>query len=246
MSKLQSWQPLAEENLQEIRRRFKTIFPVQQYGDLAERIGAHWIAALEALWKAKDAAAKQQDLTYLHSDPLSRIQQSTLVIAYADSIRRPAEPTLTALEEFLSRFFPAIRGIHMLPACVVAEDRFNDGYFAQVVRNRIHDRFGSNEQFAALMKRRFSMADFVLNHVDIRNPRFQAYLDGDDAAGECFFVFTEEEYQRHLADGDFAEVFRPRPFPLFTIFRRRPSDPRIGEMSLEERFAEMERRLGTA
>jgi len=246
MSKLQSWQPLAAENLQEIRRRFKTIFPAQEYGDLAERIGAHWIAALEQLWKAKDPAAKQQDLTYLPSDPLSRIQQSTLVIAYADSIQRTGEATLTALEEFLSRFFPAIRGIHMLPACVVAEDRFNDGYFAQVVRNRIHDRFGSNDQFAALMKRRFSMADFVLNHVDIRNPRFQAYLDGDDAAGECFFVFTEEEYQRHLANGDFAEVFRPRPFPLFTIFRRRPADARIATMNLGERFAEMERRLGAA
>ena len=237
MAKHESWQPLAAENLKEIRRRFKTIFPAQEYGDLAERIGAHWIAALEALWRAKDPAAKQQDLTYLPADPLSRIQQSTLVIAYADSIQRPGEVTLAALEEFLSRFFPAVRGIHMLPACVVVEDRFNDGYFAQVVRNRIHDRFGSNEQFAALMQRRFSMADFVLNHVDIRNPRFQAYLDGDEEAGRCFFVFTEEEYRRRLADGDFTEVFRPRPFPLFTIFRRRPPDPRMGAMSLGQRFS---------
>jgi len=246
MSESQSWQPLAAENLEEIRKRFKTIFPTNEYGDLSERIGTHWIATLEQLWKRKDPAAKEQDLGYLPTDPLSRIQQNTLVIAYADSIQRPGEATLASLEEFLSRFFPAVRGIHMLPACVVVEDRFNDGYFAQVVRNRIHERFGSNEQFAALMQRRFSMADFVLNHVDIRNPRFQAYLEGDDAAGECFFVFTEAEYQRHLADGDFAEVFRPRPFPLFTIFRRRPSDPRIAEMGLEERFAEMERRLGAA
>ena len=246
MSKAQSWQPLAAQNLAEIRKRFATIFPVREYGDLAGKIGTYWIARLEEVWKDKDPAVQEQDLAYLPADPLSRIEQNTLVIAYADSIQRPGEATLTTLEDFLSRFFPAIRGIHMLPACVVVEDRFNDGYFAQVVRNRIHDRFGSNDQFAALMQQRFSMADFVLNHVDIRNPRFQAYLDGDDAAGSCFFVFTEPEYQRRLADGDFAQVFRPRPFPLFTVFRRRPLDSRIAAMSLGERFAEMERRLGAA
>jgi hypothetical protein len=246
MSKLESWQPLAEENLEEIRKRFATIFPLQEYGDLAERVGTHWIAMLEEVWKRKDPEVKERDLAYVPGDPLSRIQQKTLVITYADSVQRPGEATLTSLDEFLTRFFPAIRGMHMLPACVVAEDRFNDGYFAQVVRNRIHTRFGRNEQFAALMQRRFSMADFVLNHVDIRNPRFQAYLDGNDAAGQCFFVFTEAEYQQRLVDGDFARAFRPRPFPLFTIFRRRPFDPRIAAMSLDQRFAEMGRRLGAA
>jgi hypothetical protein len=246
MSKRDSWQPLAAENLAEIRKRFETIFPAKEYGDLSERIGTYWTAMLEGLWKTKDPVVKKQDLAYLPRDPLARIQQNTLVIAYADSIQRPGEATLATLEDFLSRFFPAIRGIHVLPACMVTEDRFNDGYFAQVVRNRIHERFGSNDTFATLMQRRFSMADFVLNHVDIRNPRFQAYLEGDDAAGECFFVFTEAEYQQRLADGDFAEVFRPRPFPLFTIFRRRPVDSRIAEMSIAERFAELERRLGAA
>jgi hypothetical protein len=246
MSEVQKWQPLAAENLTEIRKRFVMIFPPREYGDLAERIGTYWITMLEELWKKKDPPAKKQDLAYVPADPLSRIRQNTLVIAYADSIQRPEELTLKTLEDFLSRFFPAIQGIHMLPACVVVEERFNDGYFAQVVRNRIHGRFGSNDQFAALTRRRFSMADFVLNHVDIRNPRFQAYLEGDDAAGECFFVFTEAEYRQSLANGDFARVFRPRPFPLFTIFRRRPSEARIAAMSLEERFAEMGRRLGKA
>jgi len=244
MSEVNKWQPLAAEILAEIRKRFEAIFPPREYGDLADGIGTHWITMLQEVWGRKDPPAKKQDRAYLPADPLSRIRQNTLVIAYADSIRRPGEFTLTTLEDFLSRFFPAIRGIHMLPACVVVEERFNDGYFAQVVRNRIHDRFGSNDQFALLMRRRFSMADFVLNHVDIRNPRFQAYLEGDDAAGECFFVFAGAEYQQRLADGDFAQVFRPRPFPLFTIFRRRPEEAGAAEMSLEDRFAEMQRRLG--
>jgi hypothetical protein len=154
MSNQKSWQPLAAGNLEEIRNRFRTILPDREYGDLAENIWTYWVAMLEKVWKDKDPSVKQRDLAYVPADPLSRIEQSILVIAYADSIQRPGEATLAVLEDFLTRFFPAVRGIHMLPACAVVEDRFNDGYFAQVARNRIHERFGSNDQFAALMKRR--------------------------------------------------------------------------------------------
>ena len=244
MSKSQTWQPLAADKLAEIRNRFVKIFPAQEYGNLAGQISDHWIAMLESVWESKDRGVREKDLSYLPADPLSRIEQKILVIAYPDGIQTPGEKSLTTLHMFLKRFFPAIRGIHMLPSCVVVEDRFNDGYFSQVVRNRIHERFGSNEQFSGLMQQYFSMADFVLNHVDIRNPRFQDYLDGDDRAGESFFVFTEPEYQEHLRNGDFAQVFRPRPFPLFTVFRRQPIDPGIASMGFEQRLEEMGRRFG--
>ena len=56
MTKVQSWQPLADENLKEIRERFVAIFPVEEFGDLAERIGAYWIAMLGEVWKGKDQA----------------------------------------------------------------------------------------------------------------------------------------------------------------------------------------------
>ena len=244
MTGARSWRPLAAENLKQIRERFAVIFPAGQYGNLAERIAEYWSAMLERVWREKDPRIKQRDLAYRPDDPLSRIEQRTLVIAYADSIQQPGQATLATLNDFLTRFFPALRGVHMLPACVVVEDRFNDGYFAQVQRNRVHERFGGNDDFSDLMRRRFSMADFVLNHVDIGNPRFQAYLNGEEAAGRCFFVMGEAEYQRRAEEGDFARVFRPRPFPLFTIFRRRPRDPRIAAMSLEQRVAEMRQTLG--
>jgi hypothetical protein len=150
---------------------------------------------------------------------------------------------LAALNEVLSRYFPAIRGLHMLPSCTVVEGRFNDGYFSQVVRNRVHEGFGTDEQFSDLMQRYFSMTDFVLNHVDISNPRFQAYLDGDEEVGRCFFVLTEAQYQEHLKNGDFDQVYRPRPFPLFTIFRRRPRDPRCSVLGLGQRLEEIQGRL---
>ncbi|MCP3954384.1 MAG: hypothetical protein GY697_19540, partial [Desulfobacterales bacterium] len=134
------------------------------------------------------------------------------------------QPSLETLHGLLRRYLHAIRGMHVVPACPAVAERFPADYLSQVVRNKIHAGFGTNQKFAQMMARYYSMADFVLNHVDIRNPDFQAYLDGDDARGDCFYIFSEDEYRRRLRNGDFSQVFRPRPFPLFSVFRRMPAD----------------------
>ncbi len=237
------WQPLAMEKLSAIRDNFNDIFPESEYGDLAEKISVYWIKRLQAAWEGKPDRIRDKDLRCDPSDPLSRIEQHAMVIAYADSVHQDDEQTLAVLDRFFQTHFPAVRGIHMLPACTIVEDRFNDGYFSQVERNRIHPRFGTNDLFGRTMEKYFSMADFVLNHVDIGNPAFQAYLAGDDAAGKCFYVFSEPEYRRMKVAGDFEQIFRPRPFPLFTIFRRRPVDPVYAGMSPAERFQALNRNL---
>lgn len=235
----QKWQPLALEKLNSIRKNFSDLFPAAEYGDLAKRISEYWTETLNTVWKNKPAHIRKKDLSHRPDDPLSRIHQKTVVIAYADSVFQENTPTLKTLDEFLSRYFPAVGGLHILPACMVAENRFNDGYFSQIVRNKIHPGFGTNQQFAGMAEKYFSMADFVLNHVDIENPEFQSFLNGNDASGDCFFIFTENEYQKRLANGDFETIFRPRPFPLFTIFRRRPTDKRFAKMDMAGRKAAM-------
>ena len=244
MSKIQNdppdqgvWEPLAPEKTERIRHLFSDLFPASEHRDLAQRIADYWITRLKHTWRNKPDVIRQKDRSYHPSDPLSRIAQKTVIIAYADSVYANDETTLTTLENFFDRYFPAAGGLHILPACRVAEDRFNDGYFSQIVRDQIHPAFGTNQQFARLSEKYFSMADFVLNHVDMDNPRFQAYLDGDDQGGNCFFVFSDAEYQKHLSDGDFDQIFRPRPFPLFTIFRRKPKNPHFAKMSAAERMA---------
>ena len=237
------WEPLDQIKLSEIETLFLQTYPKESYGHLAEKIGAYWADMLKQVWNGKSDTVKSLDLAYDPEDPLSRVEQKTMVITYADSIYKKREKSLETLDRFLTRYFPALRGMHVLPACSVAEGRFNDGYFAQIRRDKIHEAFGSNEFFEGLMRGYFSMADFVLNHVDIENPAFQAYLEGDDEAGEAFFVFSEEEYQARLADGDFTQIFRPRPFPLFSIYRRKPEKEPFRSMSLEDRFGEMKRRV---
>ena len=227
----------------EIGAAFAKLFPFDEHDDLAERITDYWIEKLRQVWSSKSRDIRDRDEQYRPSDPLSRIQQKTVLISYADSVRSKGEKSLDALDRLISTHFPAIGGMHLLPACKVAEGRFNDGYFSQVVRDRIHEPFGTDQKFAEMMAAHFSMADFVLNHVDIENPMFQAYLDGDDGAGRCFYVFREEEYRERLKNGDFDQVFRPRPFPLFTIFRRRPSEDRYAGLPHAEKVAEINSRL---
>ena len=235
----QKWQPLAENKLKKIREIFTATYPESEYGDLASRISSYWISKLQDLWKNKDSRIKEHDLAYDPADPLSRINQKTLVISYADSIKSGNDPTLQTLTAFLHEYFPAVGGLHILPACSVSEERFNDGYFSQINRSQIHKHFGTNELFADIMRRYFSMNDFVLNHVDIENPLFQGYLEGDDDAGKSFFVYSETEYRQLRDAGSFDAVFRPRPFPLFTIFRRLPGDESVRKLSHTERIGKV-------
>jgi len=230
------WEPLNPEKLQEIEDLFYSVYPEKDYGPLAGDISRFWIALLKESWEKKDPALKELDEACDPGDPLSRVSQKTTVITYADSVKRKDEATLKTLDVFLSEWFPHLGGLHILPACTVVEDRFNDGYFSQVVRDSIHPAFGSNELFSDLVHRYFSMNDLVMGHVDIENPAFQAYLAGDDGAGKTFFTFTEKEYQELKSQGSFDKVFRPRPFPLFTLFRRQPRTEPHRSRSAEARL----------
>lgn len=232
-----TWEPLCEDLLNAIDDLFADIFPESEYGGLAEDIADYWLERLAQTWKAKPESIRRKDVAFHPDDPLSRILPRTVVIAYPDSVSMKDEATLLTLERFLDRYFPSVGGLHILPACQVMENRFNDGYFSQVKRDVVHERFGTNETFSRLVEKYFSMADFVLNHVDIENPNFRAYLDGDDDAGRCFYVFSENHYRQLLVSGAFDDIFRPRPFPLFTLFRRAPEDDLFEQMNFTQRCA---------
>jgi len=226
--------------------RIKTIasevYPANEYGDLAAKISRYLIFKLQEIWAEKAKDIKAKDLQYNPEDPLSRIEQKSVLIAYADSVWENGEATLITLDKFLKSHFPAVRGLHILPPCEISEERFNDGGFSQIRRDRIHAPYGTNAQFEAMMAKFYSMTDLVLNHVDIEHPKFQQYLNGDDRAGDCFFVFSEAQYQKRLNRGDFEQIFRPRPFPLFTIFRRIPLGL-FADQSHEQRTAALNQRF---
>ena len=100
-----NWTPLSEENLAEIRTLFHTILPDNEYDDLAKRISDYWIAMLNEVWETKNDSIKEKDLGYKPSDPLSRVQQHTVVITYADSVKKSGEKSLVTLDNFLKQYF---------------------------------------------------------------------------------------------------------------------------------------------
>lgn len=228
--------------LGQIKTIFKKNYPSDEYGDMAAKISRYWLSKLKEIWDQKAPDIRIKDQTYDPKDPLARIEQKTVVIAYADSVRQAKQATLLTLDNFLKSHFPAVRGLHILPPCEISEQRFNDGGFSQIRRDRIHAPYGTNTRFEAMMATFFSMTDLVLNHVDIDNPVFQQYLDGDDGAGDCFYVFSEKQYQKRLAQGDFGQVFRPRPFPLFSIFRRKPKGE-FANQSHDQKISALNRRF---
>ncbi len=231
-----AWKPLDKKVCSRITEIFHEIYPEDEYPGLASGISTYWLEMLKTVWDEKPDEIKTMDLGFSHSNPLERIMQKTVIIAYPDSIQEPDTPTLASLQRFMRLFFPEAGGLHVLPACRVAKDRFNDGYFSQVCRNEIDPMFGNNKLFARIMRENFSMTDFVVNHVDIEHSCFRAYIDGDNKKKDCFYIFSEDEYLERKAAGDFDEIFRPRPFPLFTIFRREPSNPVFRKLSPKERI----------
>ena len=202
------------QKFQQISILFHEIFPNDPAK--AEAVATYWIK------QTKMALEKNQREGNI--DKVRARVEDVYVITYADNIRNGVEATIPVLERFLETHFPYLKGRHYLPCCenVDPSIRFNDGGFSQVDRQKIAQRYGTNADFCAVSEKYPFMPDFILNHVDILHEKFQAYLNGDDAAGNYFYVMSEPEYQKFVADGHLAKIFRPRPFPLFTIFRRKP------------------------
>jgi len=94
-----------------------------------------------------------------------------------------------------------------------------------------------------MMGEYYSMADFVLNHVDTDHPKFQSYLNGNEKNSKCFYILSEEQYQKQLKKSDFDNIFRPRPFPLFSIFRRKPKKEKYSKLNYEQRLIEINKNL---
>ena len=84
-----------------IKAMASEVYPANEYGDLAAKISQYLISKLQEVWAAKSKDIKAKDLKYNPEDPLSRIEQKTVLISYADSVWENGETALSTLEKFL-------------------------------------------------------------------------------------------------------------------------------------------------
>ncbi len=131
--------------------------------------------------------------------------RSSLVIAYADTIRAPGEAPLHTLERFLrTHLAGTVSAVHVLPFFPSSSD---DG-FAVIHYRRVDPEVGDWDAVRTLANTFDLMTDLVLNHVSSQSGWFADYRLGI-APGRNYFIAADPAQ-------DLAAVARPRTSPLLT------------------------------
>ncbi|HUF37951.1 MAG TPA: alpha-amylase family glycosyl hydrolase [Anaerolineales bacterium] len=132
-------------------------------------------------------------------------EKDAVLITYADQFRRPGEPPLRTLGDFLGTHLDgALTGVHLLPFFPYSSD---DG-FSVIDYHRVDPEVGDWDDVAALGNRYRLMFDAVVNHVSRESDWFRAYLAGKTPYRDFFIEADPGE--------DLSAVVRPRALPLLT------------------------------
>ena len=106
---------------------------------------------------------------------MKKIDNSVMLITYADSISRD----IPDLSRVLETYFPgAFGGVHILPFFPSSGDHG----FAVITYDTPDPTFGTWEDVDRLGEQYYLMADFMLNHVSIRCPEFRDYMEKGEAS----------------------------------------------------------------
>lgn len=136
-------------------------------------------------------------------------EQTSVLITYADTVRREGEAPLSTLNQFAEHHFEGIfSGIHILPFFPWSSD---DGFAIKDYR-QVNDEYGRWSHIRHLGKRFDLMFDLVLNHVSSQSSWFKNYIEGI-APYRDYFIEIDP-------DTDLSATVRPRSLPLLTAFQR--------------------------
>jgi sucrose phosphorylase len=134
-------------------------------------------------------------------------EKDTVLITYADTLRREGHDPLQALYDFAATYLSdAISAIHLLPFYPYSSD---DG-FSVIDYLRVNPAVGTWDGVAQLGSKFDLMFDFVLNHISAKSGWFKAYLDGREGFSDLAIEMAPE--------ADLSDVVRPRTHPLLTPF----------------------------
>ncbi|AKJ65362.1 sugar phosphorylase [Kiritimatiella glycovorans] len=130
-------------------------------------------------------------------------ERTSVLITYADTVRRADEAPLKTLKHFLDRHLrEAIDTVHVLPFFPYSSD---DGFSITDYR-AVHRDHGDWGDLRALGRDYGLMFDLVLNHVSRKSEWFRDYRNGVAPLRE-FFIESDP-------DADLSAVVRPRSKPL--------------------------------
>ena len=132
-------------------------------------------------------------------------QSHSVLITYADSVRKDGEASLITLKFLLNKYFKDLsKVVHILPFLKST----SDGGFAVSSHKLLDERFGDWSDLKGLSKNHILMADLVLNHVSSSHPWVQQFIKGQEPGLSNIFAPSK--------DLNWDNVIRPRSSSLFT------------------------------
>ncbi len=131
--------------------------------------------------------------------------RTTILITYADSIRKEGEPPFATLHAFLKeRLKGVFSTVHLLPFFPWSSD---DG-FSVIDFREVHKAYGKWEHVERLGEDFDLMFDLVLNHCSRKSQWFRDFVTGI-APSRWYFLPMDPRT-------DLSAVVRPRPWPLLS------------------------------
>jgi len=132
-------------------------------------------------------------------------ERDSILITYADQIKRDGEKPLQTLHHFLNaRLSGLVNGVHILPFFPYSSD---DG-FSIIDYNAVNPAHGTWADIEDIAADYRLMVDAVINHISRESRWFQHFLNGEEPYTDYFIVVDPQT--------DLADVVRPRDLPLLT------------------------------
>jgi sucrose phosphorylase len=135
-------------------------------------------------------------------------EDTTVLITYADTVRKDGEAPLTTLNRFAEAHLETLFStVHILPFYPWSSD---DG-FSVIDYRQVNSEYGTWNHVQELNSHFDLMFDLVLNHVSSKSSWFKNYI-AEVAPYRDYFIEADPET-------DLSAVVRPRSLPLLTPFR---------------------------
>ncbi|MFZ2096910.1 MAG: sugar phosphorylase [Anaerolineales bacterium] len=143
-------------------------------------------------------------------------ERDSILITYADQVRKAGQPHLKTLAEFCQNHLNGIvAGLHILPFFPWSSD---DGFSVMDYR-KVDTALGDWRDFEHLGQEFRLMVDGVINHISAQSEWFQAFLQ-DEPPYRDYFLTVE-------GNPDLSDVVRPRALPLLTEFITKSGPRRV-------------------
>ncbi|MFC1745827.1 sugar phosphorylase [Candidatus Riflebacteria bacterium] len=193
---------LTDTMAQQIFQRFKNL-----YGTRAEAC----MSRLETLLQNFNPATEDNSST----DTMWN-EKDTILITYADMVKKEGEPPLKTLNRFCEeRLQDAFNTIHILPFFPYSSD---DG-FSVIDYRQVKEDYGNWEDVRKMSEKFYLMFDLVLNHASSKSQWFLDYQNGNEPYCD-FFIEVEPE-------SDLSAVVRPRSLPLLTSVKTPAAEKKV-------------------